>query len=110
MGGNNTIDGGFPSGGYVYDIRGRHERSSERPERSKRSANDNYCPPDNNDFCYARWEEEDSACWQWKNLGIRVVKACQSRATTRRDLCYRNGGKPNPSEPPQYNPFVDYPR
>lgn len=65
---------------------------------------------DDDDFCYQRWEREDSACWQWKGLGTRVVKACQSRAATRRDLCIRNGGRPDPSEPSEYNPFVDYPR
>ena len=65
---------------------------------------------DDDDFCYQRWEREDSACWQWKGLGARVIKACQSRAATRRDLCIRNGGRPDPSEPPEYNPFVDYPR
>ncbi len=65
---------------------------------------------DDDDFCYSRWEAEDSRCWQWRNLGIRHVKACQSRAATRRDLCLRNGGKPNPLEPPEYSPFRDYPR
>ena len=64
----------------------------------------------NNDFCYRRWKKEDGTCWQWKNLGTRVVKACQARAAHRRNLCIANGGKPNPSEPPEYNPFVDYPR
>lgn len=70
-----------------------------------------FCPDDNsNDFCYKRWEKEDSRCWQWKGLGMRVVSACQSRAAHRRNLCKGNGGKPNPDEPPEYNPFVDYPR
>lgn len=65
---------------------------------------------DDGDFCYTRWEAEDSRCWQWKNLGIRHVKACQSRAATRRNMCNQNGGKPNPLEPPEYSPFRDYPR
>lgn len=65
---------------------------------------------DDDDFCYTRWEAEDTRCWQWKSLGMRHVKACQSRAATRRDLCLRNGGKPSPLEPPEYSPFKDYPR
>ena len=68
------------------------------------------CEDDDDDFCYKRWEQEDSRCWQWKGLGMRVVKACQSRAAYRRNLCNGNGGKPDPSEPPEYDPFVDYPR
>ncbi|MGQ0594870.1 MAG: RHS repeat domain-containing protein, partial [Gammaproteobacteria bacterium] len=70
-----------------------------------------FCPDDDDDdFCYKRWEQEDARCWQWKGLGMRVVRACQVRAADRRNLCNGNGGKPNPSEPPEYNPFVDYPR
>ena len=65
---------------------------------------------DDDDFCYNRWEEEDTRCSQWINLGGRVVAACKERAAYRRGLCIGNGGKPNPSEPPEYNPFVDYPR
>jgi hypothetical protein len=70
-----------------------------------------FCPDDDDDdFCYNRWEQEDSRCWQWKGLGMRVVKACQARAAHRRNLCNGNGGRPDPGEPPEYNPFVDYPR
>jgi RHS repeat-associated protein len=67
-------------------------------------------PPSNNDFCYARWLAEDAQCWQWRRLGLRVVNACKVRAADRRTLCYRNGGRPNPEEPPEYTPFRDYPR
>ncbi|MRS05091.1 hypothetical protein EG832_18040, partial [bacterium] len=65
---------------------------------------------DDDGFCYKRWESEDSRCYQWSNLGSRVVAACKTRASDRRSLCDRNGGRPNPAEPPEYNPFVDYPR
>jgi RHS repeat-associated protein len=68
------------------------------------------CDKNNDDVCYARWEQEDSRCWNWKNLGLRVVKACQTRASIRRDLCIRNGGRSDPNEPPEYSPFRDYPR
>jgi RHS repeat-associated protein len=62
------------------------------------------------DFCYQRWEAEDTRCWQWRGLGMRVVAACKARAAYRRSLCMNNGGKQDPSEPPEYNPFRDYPR
>ena len=68
------------------------------------------CSSDDDDYCYKRWEKENLACWQWKGLGLRVVQACQKRAEDRRNMCVANGGKPNPDEPPQYNPFLDYPR
>ncbi len=65
---------------------------------------------DEDDFCFTRWEEEDTRCWEWKGLGTRVVQACRSRASYRRNLCVSNGGRPDPSEPPEYNPFSDFPR
>jgi len=64
----------------------------------------------NDDFCHDRWEKEDKRCSQWSGLGGRVVAACKTRAADRRNLCVSNGGKPNPEEPPEYNPFRDYPR
>ena len=64
----------------------------------------------NNNFCYERWEKEDQSCSQWRGLGPRAVAACRTRAADRRNLCVANGGKPNPNEPPEYNPFKDYPR
>jgi hypothetical protein len=62
------------------------------------------------DFCYNRWEMERGRCWQWKNLGMRWVRACQDRARYRMQLCVANGGKPHPDEPPEWSPFLDYPR
>jgi RHS repeat-associated protein len=64
----------------------------------------------NDDFCHERWEQEDQRCSQWSGLGTRVVAACKARAANRRNLCVSNGGRPNPEEPPEYNPFLDYPR
>lgn len=74
------------------------------------SAIEDACKPDKNDFCHERWEKEDSRCEQWSGLGQRAVAACKQRASDRRTLCIRNGGSPHPEEPPEYNPFVDYPR
>jgi len=62
------------------------------------------------DFCYGRWLAEDSRCWEWRNLGMRWVKACQTRAADRRNMCVANGGTPDPNEPPEGSPIVDYPR
>lgn len=68
------------------------------------------CSEDDDDFCYDRWEREDAACGQWVNLDGRWVAACRQRAADRRNLCVGNGGVPNPNEPPEWNPFLDYPR
>ncbi len=69
-----------------------------------------YSCKDNNDFCYDRYEQEEARCYRWSNLGSRVVAACKDRAADRRALCIKNRGKPHPDEPPEYNPFMDYPR
>jgi uncharacterized protein RhaS with RHS repeats len=62
------------------------------------------------DFCHERWEKEYQNCSQWRGLGSRAVAACRTRAADRRSLCISNGGQPHPDEPPEYNPFEDYPR
>ena len=70
-----------------------------------------WCTDDeDDDFCHTRYDQEFARCFQWSRLGARVVAACQTRAADRKTLCIRNGGRPNPEEPPEYNPFVDYPR
>ncbi|MEG7522170.1 MAG: hypothetical protein M3H12_03605, partial [Chromatiales bacterium] len=61
------------------------------------------CRDDDDDFCYRRWEREDSACGTWKaKSGIRAVKACQYRAADRRNLCVNNGGETDPDGPGEY--------
>jgi len=67
-----------------------------------------FCPDDDEEDCYSRWKKEDGRCWQWKGLGMRHVNACKSRAAHRRNLC--NSGVPESEQPPEYNPFLDYPR
>ncbi len=54
----------------------------------------------NNDFCYERWENEKAAC------GYREKKwqgGCRERATERWLKCVRNGGVPDPEEPPEWS-------
>lgn len=55
------------------------------------------------DFCYNRWEKEDARCGQFYPFGVRYYQACKTRASDRRNLCIRNGGKPNPDEPDEYD-------
>lgn len=62
----------------------------------------NACPPA--DFCYDRWKIEDAKCSRWTGFGYRWVQACRDRAAYRRGLCIRNGGKPDPDEPPEWIP------
>jgi hypothetical protein len=59
--------------------------------------------------CLDRWEREYARCTMFRPYGSRYQKACQERANDRHNLCYRNGGKPDPNEPPEYG-WQDIPR
>ena len=63
---------------------------------------------DDDDFCFRRWEKEDTNCKLWSFLGPRAVNACKERASDRRTLCIRNGGRPDPEEPDEWTPSNDY--
>jgi len=67
------------------------------------------CPPNDDDFCFNRWEAESAKCVIWGSLGSRWVRACRDRARYRFQLCVQNGGTPDPSEPPPWTPSEDYP-
>lgn len=54
---------------------------------------------DDGDDCYERWEAEDTEC-NWREP--QFVRGCKDRAADRRSLCYRNGGRPDPNEPPKW--------
>ena len=56
------------------------------------------------DQCFDRWDKEDKDCGKWTGFGQRWVQACKDRAGHRLRLCYRNGGKPDPDEPPVWRP------
>jgi RHS repeat-associated protein len=68
--------------------------------------NDKDCPRER---CLDRWETEYARCEMFRPYGYRYQLACQTRANDRLSLCYRNGGKPNPNEPPEYD-WKDIPR
>ena len=55
---------------------------------------------DEDDACYRRWETEDARCGRrapmWQD-------GCRKRAEYRRRLCIRNGGIPDPEEPPEWS-------
>lgn len=51
--------------------------------------------------CYDRWEKEFERCGMFGRVQ-RNRQACESRAQNRRNLCYANGGMPDPNEPPEY--------
>lgn len=63
----------------------------------------NACTADK-DECYERWDKEDKDCQKWTGFGYRWVRACKDRAAARLRLCYRNGGKRDPDEPPVWRP------
>ena len=59
---------------------------------------------DDGDFCYRREKAERARCNKWetyKDWG--AVSGCLQRASIRRDMCIRNGGKPHPDEPPEWS-------
>ncbi len=62
-----------------------------------------------NDYCHDRWEKEVARCEEFRPFGYRYYKACNDRASDRRNLCIRNGGTPDPNEPDQYT-WNDLPR
>jgi hypothetical protein len=56
------------------------------------------------DDCYERWEREDARCKRFQPFeDKRYFRACKERASARRDLCMRNGGRPDPEEPAEYD-------
>jgi RHS repeat-associated protein len=63
----------------------------------------------NNNRCLDRWEKEYARCEKFRPFGYRYQLGCQARANDRLRLCNRNGGKPDPSEPPEYD-WRDIPR
>jgi hypothetical protein len=54
--------------------------------------------------CHDRWEREDARCVKFRpwNDDWRF-RACKERASERRNSCIRNGGRPDPKEPPEYD-------
>jgi RHS repeat-associated protein len=61
------------------------------------------------DRCLDRWEREHGRCSMFRPYGFRYQLACEARANDRLRLCIRNGGKPAPNEPPEYD-WQDIPR
>jgi hypothetical protein len=56
------------------------------------------------EVCDDRWEREDARCKKflpWKDK--RHFGACKERASERRNRCVRNGGRPDPEEPAEYD-------
>ncbi len=63
------------------------------------------CPSD--DFCYKRWEIEDSNCGSRFGRGPKEdrqawYRGCKIRAAERRRMCDANGGKPVGGEPSEW--------
>jgi hypothetical protein len=54
-------------------------------------------------FCLDRWEDEKNRCDMFRRRNTsRYKRACEVRATKRLELCYANGGTPDPDEPDEY--------
>ncbi len=62
---------------------------------------------DDDEYCYTREGSERGRCYsreeEYPHWDFRT--ACFDRATERRDMCVRNGGRPDPSEPPEWGPY-----
>jgi hypothetical protein len=61
---------------------------------------------DDDDYCYERYLAEMARCAERKDdyAHADFRPACEDRATTRRDMCVRNGGRPDPREPREWGP------
>jgi hypothetical protein len=61
---------------------------------------------DNDDYCGKRMAEETGRCWARKDDYVHpdYLYGCLDRAKDRWRMCRRNGGKPDPSEPPEWGP------
>ena len=84
-------------------------QSVPAPAPTPKSQQNNFCPVDDEDDCHARWGAEQARCSRWKSKGTWVVAGCLERARYRYILCFRNGGKPNPEEPPEWSE-ADFPQ
>jgi hypothetical protein len=58
---------------------------------------------DPNNECLTRWEREDARCQRFSKAGYDWVLGCKARAADRLRMCYRNGYKPDPNEPPEFD-------
>jgi hypothetical protein len=59
---------------------------------------------DDDEDCYDRWERERARCdamWRLKDTGW--ASTCKDRADERYSLCVRNGGRPDPNEPREFD-------
>jgi RHS repeat-associated protein len=56
--------------------------------------------------CNSRWQREILKCPQFYGRDeidpMRYVRACETRAGDRMRLCFRNKGRPDPNEPPEF--------
>jgi hypothetical protein len=57
--------------------------------------------PEDDDYCFRRWEAEQKRCLRWPRGEPRG--GCLRRAAIRHDLCFRNGGRPDPDEPDEWS-------
>ncbi len=60
---------------------------------------------DDGDDCYSRLNKEKDRCWERKEDYVypESLNACLERANARRNLCVKNGGKPHPDEPTEWD-------
>jgi hypothetical protein len=86
----------------LIDAWQRLMRRGEGGSRSRRGSG-------SGDECYDRWGEETARCSIFRPFGSRYEAACKERANDRLSLCIRNGGRPDPNEPPEYS-WQDIPR
>jgi hypothetical protein len=94
-----------------YAIPGSRENQiwTDHATRSLRGLLDLILKNSKNDACYDRYEEEIRRCEQsrWQVAHPDYTHGCKERARDRYNLCIRNGGTPNPDEPPEWTPGPD---
>jgi hypothetical protein len=59
---------------------------------------------DEDEDCVARHEKEQDRCYERypDYAHLHFLGACKERASNRRNMCYANGGRPDPSEPSEW--------
>jgi hypothetical protein len=55
------------------------------------------------EYCFERHAIEYDRCDVFTSYSPRYRDACRARAADRRNLCVRNGGRPDPDEPPEFD-------
>ena len=87
----------------MSDAGGRGNKDSD--DNDNEDNKDDKDKKNDTEYCYEREADETKRCWDRKEDYVYpdfLYNGCLVRAKDRRNLCVKNGGKPNPDEPPEW--------